>query len=49
MDEDGEASALISRGQKTQPCDIGIPVCSLAVQIRNDVLAMVASGGSGSH
>jgi predicted membrane chloride channel (bestrophin family) len=49
MDEDGEASALITRGQKTQPYDIGIPVCSLAVQIRNDVLAMAASGGSGSH
>lgn len=34
---DGEASDIITRGRKTQPYDIGIPVCSLALQIRKEV------------
>ncbi len=42
LDEDGEASALIKRGRVTQPYDIGIPVCSLAAQIRQDVQALIA-------
>jgi putative membrane protein len=37
VDKDGEASPLIKRGLKTQPYDIGIPVCSLAVQIRDEI------------
>lgn len=37
LDDEGEASALIKRGRKTQPYDIGIPVCSLAKQIRDEV------------
>jgi len=37
VDEDGEASDIITRGRKTQPYDIGIPVCSLALQIRREV------------
>jgi hypothetical protein len=40
VDEDGEASDIITRGQKTMPYDIGIPVCSLALQIRNEVEAI---------
>jgi predicted membrane chloride channel (bestrophin family) len=42
LDEDGEASALIKRGRVTQPYDIGIPVCSLAAQIRQEVQALAA-------
>lgn len=38
VDKDGEASPLIERGFKTQPYDIGIPVCSLAKQIREEIL-----------
>jgi ion channel-forming bestrophin family protein len=37
LDEDGEASEIITRGLKTMPYDIGIPVCSLAAQIRKEV------------
>jgi ion channel-forming bestrophin family protein len=37
LDEDGEASEIITRGYKTMPYDIGIPVCSLASQIRKEV------------
>jgi hypothetical protein len=37
LDEDGEASEIITRGRKTMPYDIGIPVCSLASQIRKEV------------
>lgn len=40
--EDGEASEIITRGLKTQPYDIGIPVCSLALQIRREVQAIGA-------
>ena len=36
LDEDGEVSALIKRGRTTKPYDIGIPVCSLAAQIRQN-------------
>lgn len=43
VDEDGEASALIKRGQLTQPYDIGIPVCSLAAQIREEVKELAAA------
>ena len=42
LDEDGEASALIKRGLITQPYDIGIPVCSLAAEIRRQVKALSA-------
>jgi len=50
LDEDGEASALLKRGRKTQPYDIGIPVCSLAVQIRNEVrLIASAPASAGGH
>lgn len=45
LDEDGEASALIKRGRITQPYDIGIPVCSLAAQIRQEVQALTAMHG----
>ena len=37
LDEDGEASEIITRGRKTMPYDIGIPVCSLALQIKKEV------------
>lgn len=37
LDEDGEASALIRRGRVTLPYDIGIPVCSLAAEIRRQI------------
>jgi len=43
IDEDGQAATLITRGRKTQPYDIGIPVCSLASQIRKEVLDLSAS------
>mmetsp|Transcript_102112 Transcript_102112/g.295440 ORF Transcript_102112/g.295440 Transcript_102112/m.295440 type:complete len:415 (+) Transcript_102112:136-1380(+) len=42
LDEDGEASALIKRGRVTQPYDIGIPVCSLAAQIRKELKHIIA-------
>ncbi|CAB9528349.1 UPF0187 protein [Seminavis robusta] len=42
LDEDGEASELITLGRKTMPYDIGIPVCSLAQQIRKEVQAIAA-------
>lgn len=34
----GEASEIITRGRKTMPYDIGIPVCSLAQQIKEEIL-----------
>ena len=37
LDENGESSPLIKRGRTTKPYDIGIPVCSLAAQIRQEV------------
>jgi predicted membrane chloride channel (bestrophin family) len=40
IDEDGQAATLMTRGRKTQPYDIGIPVCSLAAQIRKEILAV---------
>lgn len=43
IDEDGQAATLITRGRKTQPYDIGIPVCSLAAQIRKEVLDLAAA------
>ena len=42
LDEDGEVSALIKRGRTTKPYDIGIPVCSLAAQIRQEVTTIAA-------
>jgi len=46
LDDDGEASALIKRGKTTQPYDIGIPVCSLAEEIRRQVEDIAAGGGT---
>lgn len=40
IDEDGQAATLMTRGRKTQPYDIGIPVCTLAAQIRKEILAV---------
>lgn len=37
LDDKGVASEIITRGRKTQPYDIGIPVCALAMQIRKEV------------
>jgi putative membrane protein len=48
VDDDGEAAELVKRGRKTQPYDIGIPVCSLARQIRNEV-KLIAAGKGGEH
>ena len=42
LDEEGEASALIKRGRVTQPYDIGIPVCSLAAQIRKELEQIIS-------
>lgn len=42
IDEDGEVATLIKLGRKTMPYDIGIPVCSLAQQIR-DYVAFIAN------
>jgi predicted membrane chloride channel (bestrophin family) len=47
LNEDGKPSALIKRGQLTQPYDIGIPVCSLAAQIRKELHALI--DGDSSH
>lgn len=44
VEGNGKASALIRRGRTTQPYDIGIPVCSLAIQIRQEVLAIAEQG-----
>ena len=58
IDDDGHAATLMARGRKTQPYDIGIPVCSLAAQIRNEVLEVAQAdsthrkgwfGGGGEH
>ena len=54
IDHDGHAATLMARGSKTQPYDIGIPVCSLAAQIRKEVLAVAEEehphcGGGGVH
>lgn len=43
--ENGKLTDLMERGQKTRPYDIGIPVCSLAVQIRKEV-QLIASVGN---
>jgi len=48
LDDSGEASEVITRGRKTQPYDTGIPVCSLALQIRKEV-EIIANLGSKSH
>ena len=50
LDEDGEASEIIKRGRTTQPYDIGIPVCSLAAQIRREVESIAGGeGGATKH
>jgi ion channel-forming bestrophin family protein len=38
VDSKGGAPALITRGRTTEPYDIGIPVCSLAMNIRNEIM-----------
>ncbi|GAX14155.1 putative membrane protein [Fistulifera solaris] len=43
--ENGKLTDLMERGQKTRPYDIGIPVCSLAVQIRKEVQLIASIGG----
>jgi ion channel-forming bestrophin family protein len=47
LNDEGKPSALIKRGRLTQPYDIGIPVCSLAAQIRKDLNAII--DGKPSH
>lgn len=49
VDDDDQEPDLLKRGRKTQPYDIGIPVCSLAVQMRNEVMLIAATGGGGTH
>jgi hypothetical protein len=49
VDKDGEASPLIQRGLSTQPYDIGIPVCSLAAQIREEVERIAAMPVASNH
>ena len=44
VDGNGEAADLMKRGRKTQPYDIGIPVCRLAAQIRKEI-GFITSGG----
>jgi putative membrane protein len=46
---DGEAPELIKRGRTTKPYDIGIPVCSLAAQIRREVELIAAGEGGAKH
>lgn len=45
IDDDGEVAALIKRGRMTQLYDIGIPVCTLALQIR-DYIQFIATAPS---
>ena len=45
-DDDGYAATLISRGRTTQPYDIGIPVCSLAAQLRKEILEVARADSS---
>ena len=42
VDESGNPSALVKRGQTSQPYDFGIPVCSLAAQIREEIKDIAA-------
>jgi putative membrane protein len=49
LDADGEASEMIKRGRATQPYDIGIPVCTLAAQIRREVESIAAGEGGARH
>ena len=49
IDADGEVATLIKRGRKTQPYDIGIPVCSLAAQIRDYVAYIAAQSDEEEH
>ena len=46
IDEDGEVSALIKRGVNTRPYDIGIPVCSLARSVRDEIKRILMGGGT---
>lgn len=44
VDAKGEAADLMIRGRKTEPYDIGIPVCRLAEQIKKEI-RYIACGG----
>jgi predicted membrane chloride channel (bestrophin family) len=46
FDDDSVVAPLVRRGRKTQPFDIGMPVCFLAGQVRSEVLDIVASSGA---
>lgn len=43
---EGEMSPLVRRGRKTQPYDIGLPVCTLAGEVRREVLDIAAAASS---
>jgi putative membrane protein len=49
INEKGEAAPLLKRGLKSQPYDFGIPVCSLAAQIRSEVLEIANDKKSFAH
>ena len=46
INNDNRGLALIKRGQLTQPYDTGIPVCSLAAQMRKEIQAIMDARSS---